>query len=441
MNSVPVWFAGLGLLGLLCAMTALAADPVESVAGTGQPHDRFGAGFLEFRRTSGKVVGVYVLNERSPKLVDDMPGGSVTHVLYAFLHVCGPGQLPKDAQACQGRQDFQLAASDTDTRFAEAFARLKQRAPHVKVLASVGGWGGSDPFFHLVNDAARRAVFVASVVDFLRAYPVFDGVDIDWEHPTNNGSANGVALGDPADGQGYADLVQDLRKAVDQLGTEGAGRAYLVTSAVNTRQALVEKINFKDAARALDLVFMMTYDFYGPWSKAVGHHSTLFSSSADADDSLAGALRNLTQAGVPPPKLVAGVAMYGRGFTGVVAPAMGQGFTGLPKQGNYPEPEGAAFYRDIAANYLDNKGRGKAGYRVMYDQRTAAWFLYDAKTQRYMGYDDPRTVIAKGQFARTQGMAGVFAWEYSQDNGDILNAMNEGVGNVPLPKAGAQGRK
>ena len=41
-------------------------------------------------------------------------------------------------------------------------------------------------------------------------------------------------------------------------------------------------------------------------------------------------------------------------------------------------------------------------------------------------------VIEKGRMARDAGLAGVFAWELSQDNGDILNAMNYGVGNLPL---------
>ena len=70
----------------------------------------------------------------------------------------------------------------------------------------------------------------------------------------------------------------------------------------------------------------------------------------------------------------------------------------------------------------------------MYDPRTQAWNLYDARDRLFMGYDDPRAVIEKGRFAREAGLAGVFAWELSQDNGDILNAMNYGVGNLPLQR-------
>ncbi|SEL53301.1 Chitinase, GH18 family [Roseateles sp. YR242] len=372
----------------------------------------------------GDVVGVYVPNWMAPELIEQVPPGNLTHVLYAFLRICGPGQLPKDAQTCQGRADFELAVSPLEQRFNQVFTRYKQRAPSLKIVASVGGWGGSDPFFHLANDPARRAVFVASVQRFLRDHPAFDGIDIDWEHPGDNGSSNGVALGSSQDGQGYADLMTDLRQSVDALGKE-RGRRYLVTTAVNTTSTVVNRINFRQAAQALDLVFMMSYDFYGGWSASAGHHSTLMSSSPEADDSLTRSIRNLTEAGVPAAKMVAGVAMYGRGFTGVAAPR-----TGAAKTGTFPGPEGAMPYRDIAGRLLDGQGRGKAGYEAVWDPQTQAWSLFNARRQEWLGYDDPRAVVAKAQAARAKGLAGVFAWELSQDNGDVLNAMNLGMGRV-----------
>ena len=56
----------------------------------------------------------------------------------------------------------------------------------------------------------------------------------------------------------------------------------------------------------------------------------------------------------------------------------------------------------------------------------------ERRNRLFMGYDDPRAVLRKGAFVRSEGLAGVFAWELSQDNGDILNAMNFGVGNLLL---------
>ena len=108
-----------------------------------------------------------------------MPYRTRAEVGLAFLRLCGPGQLEKDGAACQGQREFSIAPAAEHSAFDAAFARLKQREPGVKVLASVGGWGGSDPFFHLAGDASKRAAFAAHVVAFLRAHPSFDGIDID----------------------------------------------------------------------------------------------------------------------------------------------------------------------------------------------------------------------------------------------------------------------
>ncbi len=408
----------------LIALCLAALLPAHADTATDQ---LFLAKPLDFERTGAKVVGVYVANWAPISHVEAIKPGSLTHVLYAFVRACGPGQLPADTPKCQGKQDFQLATGEIDRRFDAAFARLKARAPHVKVLASVGGWGGSDPFFHLANDPARRAVFAASAMQFLRDHPAFDGIDIDWEHPGGNGAANGVQLGSPADGQGFADLMVDLRAALDRLTAEN-GRLYQLTVAVNPISLITDRINYRQAAPALDLVFMMSYDFYGNWTSVAGNHSTLRSSAPEADDSLERGVRNLKAAGVPAAKLVAGVAMYGRGFAGVAQP-----ITGAAKSGGYPGADGSTGYRDIAARYLGPRGQGLRGYKPVFDPVTQAWNLYHPQLKLFMGYDDPRAVLAKGRFVREQGLAGVFAWELSQDNGDILNAMNLGVGNLALP--------
>ncbi|MEK8029364.1 glycoside hydrolase family 18 protein [Ideonella sp. DXS29W] len=424
----------------LCAWMAAAAGMVQAADAPAKAAKEppvstlFSGQFMDFERSSGKVVGVYVPNWEPVSVVDRLGGHNVSHLLYAFLHVCGPGQLDKDAPRCEGKGDQQLAVSAIDSTFNDAFLRLKARAPHVKVVASVGGWGGSDPFFHLANDAAKRARFAESVADFLRSHPGFDGIDIDWEHPTSNGSANGVPLGSPADGQGYADLMHTLRKTLDKLTGE-TGRSYLVTSAINTNAEMVSKINYRDAAKALDLIFMMSYDYFGPWTPTAGHHTALHSRGNSPDESLSAGLKTMLSAGVPAAKLVAGVGMYGRGFTGVVPPPAGSpNFNGQKREGVFAGADGSVIYREIVARYLDRQGRGKAGYQVVYDPQAQAYALWNPSTRLYLGYDDPRAVWHKGRFAVEQGLAGVFAWELSQDNGDLLNAMNLGVGHIPRPR-------
>lgn len=405
--------AGIGL-GLLPALSP--AQPL------------FGAGPLTVQRRSDAVVGVYVPGWESPALLERLRPGSASHLLYAFLRLCGPGQLAKDAHGCQGKADFELVGDPAHARFDAAFVQLKAREPELRVLASVGGWGGSDPFFPMAADASSRSVFVAAVLRFLREHPGFDGIDIDWEHPGDNGAANGVQLGSPQDGAHFVALMLGLRRGLDQLGQE-RGRRYLLTVAVNTTAQVVKRIDWRQAAPPLDLVFMMSYDYYGGWSERLGHHATLRSSRVGADDSLEQGVRNFIEAGVPAAKLVAGIAMYGRGFGGSAS-----GITGAAKQGVFPAgADGSIVYRELASDYLDRQGRGKQGFEARFDARTQAWYLHDAQQQRYIGYDDPRAVIAKARFARKQGLAGVFAWELSQDNGDLLNAMNRGLGNRLLP--------
>lgn len=346
------------------------------------------------------VVGTYILAERGVGVVEQLPPGRVTHILYAFLLICGEGQRPQEALACQGQPAFSIAPHQDQGTFSAAFQRLKMRDPQVQVLASVGGWGGSDPFFHLAASAESRAVFVKHAVAWLRAHPGFDGLDIDWEHPGSNGSANGVPLGSPADGEHFVQLMQDLRAGLDGLGRE-TGRRYALTVAIATTRDQLARMPMGRAAQSLDLVFMMTYDFFGPWTKKIGNHTPLRSRD---DRSLEASVTHLKAAGVPAGKLVAGVAMYARGFDGVKA----DGSYAKP----YPSEDGSIAFKDLDT----------LGLKAKFDKQTQSWAMVGPG--KFVGYDDPRAVRAKVAFARKAGLAGVFAWELTQDNGEILDAMN-----------------
>jgi len=346
------------------------------------------------------VVGTYILAERGVDVVEQLKPGRVTHLLYAFLLICGDGQRKAEAAACAGQPNFSIAPHADQGTFSAAFQRLKQRDPAVQVLASVGGWGGSDPFFHLAATAEGRAAFVKHATDWLRAHPGFDGLDIDWEHPGNNGASNGVQLGSPADGEHFVHLLQDLRAGLDALGRESSKR-YALTVAINTTQEQLRRMPMGRAAKSLDLVFMMTYDFAGPWTKFAMNHTPLRSRD---DRSVEASVANLKREGVSAAKLVAGVAMYGRGFDGVKA----DGTYARP----FPSEDGSIAFKDL----------GTLGLTPKFDKASQSWAVVgDGK---FVGYDDPRAVRAKVAFAKRQGLAGVFAWELSQDNGEILDAMN-----------------
>ena len=73
--------------------------------------------------------------------------------------------------------------------FAELY-RLKKTHPNLKILPSVGGWTLSDPLYNIGVDPKARATFVASVIDMIKTYDFFDGVDIDWEFPGQRSEDN-----------------------------------------------------------------------------------------------------------------------------------------------------------------------------------------------------------------------------------------------------------
>ena len=55
--------------------------------------------------------------------------------------------------------------------------------------------------------------------------------------------------------------------------------------------------------------------------------------------------------------------------------------------------------------------------------------MFKPSTGELITYDDERSVKAKGQYVLANKLGGLFSWEIDADNGDILNAMHEGLGH------------
>lgn len=371
------------------------------------------------------VVAVYIAGGKTElNAVSDLPAERLTHVLYAFLHLCGPEQRLQDAEICKGKADFDLAVDDNsiDRRFQQAFAEVKQDHPHLVVLPSLGGWGGSAPIAHMAATQEGRDHFIEQLSDYLRASPGFDGIDIDWEFPDNRDQ-----------GKDYTQLMFDLRDAFDKLEQE-LGRTLYITSAIPTHPSKVSLIDYAKAHVAMDYIFMMTYDFFGSWSKPhVGHQSALLGHSANLNP-FGGATgtQTLLDAGVPAHKLLLGVAMYGRGWSGVTPESDSSPIGGVA-QGLFPlartnkDESGAAQYHEIVDRYLDDEGNAIDGFELRNDSACQCHYLWREKDGALLSFDHPLDVVKKGHYVREQGLGGIFAWEYSQDNGDLLDAMHSSV--------------
>ena len=335
---------------------------------------------------------------------------------------------------------------------------LKKRYPDLKIVPSIGGWTLSDPFFDF-TDKANRDTFVASAKEFLQTWKFFDGIDIDWEFP--GGGGGNPALGDPVnDGPAYVALMAELRTMLDELEAE-TGRHYELTSAIGVGWDKLEDVDYGAAIEHMDYIFTMSYDFFGGFSNVLGHHTGLncaghwsveecnetnFEDEAgvlwpDQGPQYTGAhgIELLLAQGVPANKLVLGAAMYGRGWEGVQQSSFAVEGVPLSGTGNGPllgtaadgvwEP-GLIDYKGIVKTMVGAAGTGINGFQVYYDDVAAGAYVWNPTNGKLVTYDSPQSVIAKGHYVRSEGLAGLFSWEIDADNGDILNAMHDGLGSA-----------
>ncbi|HYX38881.1 MAG TPA: glycoside hydrolase family 18 protein [Oligoflexus sp.] len=384
--------------------------------------------------------------------VEKIPFSKITHLLYAFLPICGPNESLKTMNPnghalllheCQGRQDFEVTIHDTWAALGAThnnygkLQQYKQQYPHLKVLISIGGWSLSDPFHYLVKTPASRAVFIQSVVRFLEQNPVFDGADLDWEYPGGDGP--NPALGASDDGENFVALVQELRVALDKAGN---GKKYLLTAAVGSAPAKISKVPysklFTNPSRpGLDLVFAMTYDYYGAWDGIRGHTAGLFNTDKAVQPGFNGhdSIQNLIKAGVPPQNLVLGVSMYGRAWQNIEATAG----TGLSQSKTDNKASAWALENGMWEpgvmdyKYIQTRYRHDPQFTFVFDAQAKAPFLWSASQRKLISYDNSCSTSYKAAYAKDQNLAGVFAWEIDSDNGDILDAMRGQAPVEPCP--------
>lgn len=409
-----------------------------------------------FKQTSGKVVAAYfvewgVYPRKFP--VDRVPIPNLTHLLYGFIPICGgdgindslkeiEGSFQALQRSCSGREDFKVSIHDPwaalqkpqkglsswNEPYKGNFGQLmslKQARPDLKILPSIGGWTLADPFFFF-TDKTKRTCFVDSVKEFLKTFKFFDGVDIDWEFPGGKGA--NPDFGSPEDGDVYVNLMKELREMLDEL-SHSTGKKYELTSAISAGWDKIQVVDYSKAQNYMDHIFLMSYDFKGAWSNdSLGHQTPLYAPEWNPKETYTTdfGVKYLLAQGVTPKKIIVGVAMYGRGWTGVHGYKDNNPFTGNatgPVKGTWQD--GVVDYREIANEIAQGK------WEFHYDNVAQAPYVFRPSTGDLVTYDNARSVIEKGKYVRNNKLGGLFAWEIDADNGDLLNAMNMGLGNSP----------
>lgn len=367
------------------------------------------------------VVASYYVAAGDPDAVSQLPAEKLSHILYAFIALCGDNAGANDttqkaiAIACEGKAPYSAVLYNEKEALPEfaAFKKLKQQHPHLRVLSSIGGWTLSQPFHGMAKSESARQHFVQSAVDLIAQYDVFDGIDIDWEYPGGGGNSQKILSGADAqrEKQVFTLLMHELRGKLHEL-MQKTGRRYQLTAAVSGSHLKTNAIDWQTAIPVMDYVFAMTYDFAVGDGRA-GHHTNLFDLNQNSL-STQGMINNLLQAKIPAHKLVLGVAFYGRGWMN--SGWQGNGFA----DSNNAVSTGSYTYKELMAN-------PPKGYVYGYDSQSEAAYFYHAKTKGFISFDDPRSAKAKTDWARSQGLAGVFSWQIKQDNGELLDAMYQGM--------------
>ena len=330
-----------------------------------------------------KVIGYYAEWTAARYPLSGIPADKLTHVNYAFAKIGADNRLTWKSDLF------------------EQITSLKKNHPHVKFILSVGGWTDSGPFYEMAASEETRLAFARSCVEFLKTYPQFDGIDLDWEHPV----VGGIQPGQPRDAHNYVLLLAAVRKAI--------GPGALLTIAVSASPRGIEPLEYADMVPSLDWVSVMTYDFHSGGLRT-GFNSALYNhDDPNPKANLHDAVQALIAKGVPRSKLAAGVAFFARGWKGVESADPWTMGAGTLQVGGY---------KAIAETFLK-----APGYVRRWDEVAKVPWLYNAATKEWISYDDPESVRLKGEYIASQKLAGAMFWELSHDDGSLLDALRAGL--------------
>lgn len=333
--------------------------------------------------------------------------------------------------------------------------KLKAAHPHLKVQISLGGWTKSTWFSTLASTPELRTAFVASCIDtFIKgnlpgggwpenaggdgaAAGIFDGIDLDWEYPTQ--VAGGNVNPTPADRRNATLLAAEFRKQLDAYGAT-TGKYYLLTAALPAATSSTKYFELKEITKYFDWNNVMTYDFNVP-SGPTAAHNTLFTpdprdpNARNLSWNTTGTVAYYLLNGVPANKIVVGVPFYGQQYlrTSTANRGLYSAFDNTGTDANVltvdvaPQPTYHALVDE--GGYVDAAGvTGGAGYTVHWNPLAGEPYLFNpaashpnlttgpATVPTLIAFSSPRSIGERVKLIKALRLRGAMAWEISQDS-------------------------
>lgn len=370
------------LVALLCASSLPRREAVSLAQDTPRVFFCYWGSWSHYRDGAGKFS------------VGQIDASLCTHLVYAFAKLDN-GVIAAFDPYLDLKDNYGLGMY-------EKVNKLKRTHPHLKTLLAIGGWNeGSEKYSRMASTPEGRKRFAQSVAAFLDKHG-FDGLDLDWEYPAARG-------GVPQDKQNLVLLLQELRSVLSPNGR-------LLTAAVSAGKATVDgAYDVPGIMRYLDYVSIMAYDFFGSWNSYTGHCSPLGAREHGSEEektlNVESSIRMWLAMGADPAKMLLGMPLYGRTFTlanpsnaGFLAPTVGPGPAGpITREAGY------LGYNEICSQLQSSKD-----WKITRDPSVVAPVA--VKGNLWIGYDDPKSLTAKVQFARSLGLAGAMVWSIETDD-------------------------
>lgn len=271
----------------------------------------------------------------------------------------------------------------------------------VRVVLAIGGWGVGG-FSEASESQATRKIFIDSIIEAIDKYR-FDGIDIDWEYPTN--TAGGLIVGRPQDKANFTLLLKELREAMDAVDPD----LILSTAVAAGAWAAENYYEVANISQYIDYLHVMTYDLINYSTFNTTHHTNMYPSQYSNSSAQAGVNAYVSR-GMPQSKIIVGVAFYGHTFVTTSSGVNGMNAT--------TSSRGSISYKNIVLNYLNNPN-----YTVYYDAVAKASWIYGNNT--FITYDDPNSIKEKCDYVKANELGGIMVWEYNKDSDDsaLLNAI------------------
>lgn len=330
------------------------------------------------------VIGYYA---GRPTAVDSFPLEKLTHVIFSFCHLNGNKLWIQNSR---------------DSATLVALVAEKAQHPQLKVIVSLGGWGGCQTCPDVFATDSGRQAFVQSAKELLDNFHA-DGIDLDWEYPALE-NVPGYAYY-PADKDNFTTVVRMLRKTLGK-------KAEISFAAGGFTDYLRTSIDWKQVAPLVNYINLMSYDLINGYATQTGHHTALYS-RPEQEQSTDRAIRWLDSAGVPLHKVAIGMAFYARVFGGVDSIN-----NGLYRPCHFLH---GVSYKDQATVLSSD-----SGYVYHWDNAAKAPYMYNAREQTFASFDDTLSIRVKTEYAVRKGLGGVMFWQMTEDKfaGGLLDVID-----------------